>query len=101
MVREQVPADVDEVERRWSRAAAAVPPLLLSPAWWQRQMLDWATSDPEFRVKLLRFVDVLPTLRSAAAVADHVRQYFGGVRQPISLATGLGAQYPFRPVLSR
>ena len=100
MASEPVPADVDEVERRWSRAAAAAAPLLLTPAWWQQQMLDWATGDPEFRVKLLRFVDVLPTLRSTAAVADHVRQYFGGARQPLALATGLGAQYPFRPVLS-
>src|SRR5256885_16278256 len=64
--------------------------------------MTWASSDPEFRVKLLRFVDVLPTLRRPAAVADHVRQYF---RDEAPLAVRAGAAVAgsrtFRPVLSR
>lgn len=73
----------------------------LTPAWWQERLMAWASSDPEFRVRLLRFVDVLPSLRTASAVADHVRQYFGGdERAPVRVGTTLAAG-PFRPVLSR
>src|SRR4051812_10150233 len=76
--------------------------LVLTPEWWQERLLAWSTSDPDFRVTLLRFVDTLPALRTPAAVADHVRQYFrdsgpGFVR----LGSDLAAATPFRPVLSR
>ena len=62
--------DIGELGRRLLAAAQQREPITLSPQWWQGHLLSWATNDPEFRVKLLRFVDVLPTLRSAAAVAD-------------------------------
>src|SRR4051812_6464664 len=95
----------DEIEafgRQLIDAADEREPLVLTPAWWQERLLDWATSDPEFRVTLLRFVDTLPALRSASAVAEHVRLYFqhsgpGFVR----LGSELGVAAPFRPVLSR
>jgi RHH-type proline utilization regulon transcriptional repressor/proline dehydrogenase/delta 1-pyrroline-5-carboxylate dehydrogenase len=91
-----------EWEERLARSVDGHPPLTLTPAWWQERLLQWATNDPEFRVKLLRFVDVLPTLRSARAIADHVRQYFRGSSPGIvQTASGLAAQPVFRPVLSR
>lgn len=73
----------------------------LTPAWFQQQLLEWATSDPDFRVKLLRFVDVLPSLRSASSVADHVRQYFRDAPHLVGPASGIGSRSPFRPLLSR
>ena len=95
-------AAIRELEHRLSLAADGHPPLTLTPAWWQQRLLDWATSDPDFRVKLLRFVDVLPTLRSARAVADHVRQYFRtGGPSVVQTASGLASQPVFRPVLSQ
>ena len=64
--------------------------------------MEWATQDPEFRVKLLRFVDVLPALRSSDAVASHVRQYFReGAPAAVRLGSAIGRRGPFRPVLSR
>ena len=76
--------------------------IALSPAWWQERLMEWATGDPEFRVKLLRFVDVLPALRSSDAVASHVRQYFReGVPAAVRLGSAVGRRGPFRPVLSR
>ncbi|MDO8616797.1 MAG: proline dehydrogenase family protein [Dehalococcoidia bacterium] len=98
------------LEKRLSAAVDGHPPLTLTPAWWQQRLLDWATTDPDFRVKLLRFVDVLPTLRDARAIADHVRQYFRPEGRPpgrgagpglIETASGLAAQPVFRPVLSQ
>lgn len=94
--------DIRELEVRLARAVDGHPPLTLTPAWWQQRLLEWATADPGFRVKLLRFVDVLPTLRSAGAIADHVRQYFRGAGPPlVGTASGLAAQPVFRPVLSQ
>ena len=94
--------DIRALGRRLLEAADEREPLLLTPAWWQERLLDWATGDPEFRVTLLRFVDTLPALRSAAAVADHVRQYFQDAGPGIVRAgSELGNVAPFRPVLSR
>jgi RHH-type proline utilization regulon transcriptional repressor/proline dehydrogenase/delta 1-pyrroline-5-carboxylate dehydrogenase len=74
----------------------------LSPAWWQERLLEWATGDPEFRVKLLRFVDVLPSLRSAREIADHVRQYFRDDSPAVvRIGAEVGRSPPFRPVLSQ
>lgn len=74
----------------------------LTPAWWQERMLAWANADPDFRVKLLQFVDVLPALRSSRAVADHVRQYFEHAGPVVASAgAGLASRRMLRPVLSR
>jgi RHH-type transcriptional regulator, proline utilization regulon repressor / proline dehydrogenase / delta 1-pyrroline-5-carboxylate dehydrogenase len=95
-------ARIREWEERLARSVDGQQPLTLTPAWWQERLLDWATTDPDFRVKLLRFVDVLPTLRSAGSIADHVRQYFRGSSPGVvETASGLAAQPVFRPVLSR
>jgi RHH-type proline utilization regulon transcriptional repressor/proline dehydrogenase/delta 1-pyrroline-5-carboxylate dehydrogenase len=44
---------------------------------WATKMMNWSMSDPRFKVNLFRLVDVLPQLRSQAAVASHVREYLG------------------------
>jgi RHH-type proline utilization regulon transcriptional repressor/proline dehydrogenase/delta 1-pyrroline-5-carboxylate dehydrogenase len=42
---------------------------------WNARMMEWSMSRPEFKVNLFRLVDVLPTLKTPEAIADHVRQY--------------------------
>lgn len=101
-MRKDVAPNEREISERWRNAAEATAPLTFTPDWWHERMLTWATTDPDFRIKLLRFVDVLPSLHSAGAVADHVKQYFRGEdRTPIRVAAGIAAQSPFRPLLSR
>ena len=64
--------------------------------------MAWASSDPDFRTKLLRFVDVLPALRSSSAVGDHLRQYFRDDRRATVRAGATAAERRvFRPVVSR
>ena len=92
------------LERGGALLAAVEPERLiaLSPAWWQDRLMEWATQDPEFRVKLLRFVDVLPALRSTRAIADHVRQYFrDDAPAAVRLGSAIGRRGIFRPALSR
>lgn len=94
-----------DIQERGRRLLAAVEPhrlVQLTPDWWQERLFEWATRDPDFRVKLLRFVDVLPSLRSAQAVADHVRQYFrDGAPPPVAFGSRIASGRPFRPILSR
>lgn len=56
------------------------------------KLMDWAMADEAFRVALFRFVDVLPSLESAAAVMRHAQEYFGPVadRFPGLAKWGLG-----------
>jgi RHH-type transcriptional regulator, proline utilization regulon repressor / proline dehydrogenase / delta 1-pyrroline-5-carboxylate dehydrogenase len=94
--------EIQALARQLLAAAENREPVVFSPGWWQERLLDWAAGDPEFRVKLLRFVDVLPSLRSSGAVADHVRQYFRD-DSPALVHAGaqLAAPAVFRPVVSR
>ncbi|MFQ5381075.1 MAG: hypothetical protein ACE5EF_05575, partial [Dehalococcoidia bacterium] len=94
-----------EIQARGARLLAATEPsgpLIPSADWLQERLMSWASGDPDFRTRLLRFVDVLPTLRTSAAVADHVRQYFGGTPH-VSVRMGVGAagRRAFRPLLSQ
>jgi RHH-type transcriptional regulator, proline utilization regulon repressor / proline dehydrogenase / delta 1-pyrroline-5-carboxylate dehydrogenase len=93
---------IADFESELRAAVESHPPLALTPAWFQQRLLDWATGDPDFRVKLLQFVDVLPTLRNTKAVADHVRQYFRDTHRPlIGPASELASTSVFRPILSQ
>jgi len=97
----QLGTTVGELEQDLARSANGHPHLGLAPTWWQQRLLDWASRSPDFRVSLLRFVDVLPTLRSAEAVADHVRQYFRDSGPgPVHAASAAVSHAAFRPVLS-
>ena len=94
-----------EIQARGRRFLETVQPrrlIALSPDWWQERVMGWAMADPDFRVQLLRFVDVLPSLRTPAAVASHMRQYFGNDRHSVvRLGSALAGRPSLRPVVSR
>ena len=48
-----------------------------NPRFWNGKLMEWSMTRPEFKVNLVRLVDVLPTLTSPKSVAEHVRQYLG------------------------
>jgi RHH-type proline utilization regulon transcriptional repressor/proline dehydrogenase/delta 1-pyrroline-5-carboxylate dehydrogenase len=98
--------DIEAIIQERGRALlAAIEPeglVRLSPDWWQERVLGWATNDPDTRRRLLQFVDVLPALRTRAAVADHIRQYFRADRHRVArLGAAAAGERIFRPVLSR
>jgi len=51
-------------------------PSLFDRASWSGRLLDWAMRDEAFKVRLLRFVDVFPALRSTASLNRHLQEYF-------------------------
>ncbi|HEX5370258.1 MAG TPA: proline dehydrogenase family protein, partial [Dehalococcoidia bacterium] len=98
----EIEAEIQQLARQLLGEAQKREPVTLSPAWLQERLLAWATSDPEFRVKLLRFVDVLPSLRNGRAVAEHIRQYFRDDTPPvIHFGAELATPAVFRPVVSQ
>lgn len=63
----------------------------LDPKAYTGKLMEWAMKDPEFRVALFRFVDVLPGLKESSSVIDHAQAYFRPVanRVPGILQWGL------------
>lgn len=60
------------------------------PNRWTAQVLSWCLSDPAVKANVLRFIDVLPSLHSPRAIAQHVLEYFsaGDTRLPSALRVG-------------
>ncbi len=61
-------------EDLWNRLKGEVPGVFNS-GYWHGRILEWAMKDPEFKVDLFRFVDVLPMLGKTKQVAQHVQEY--------------------------
>jgi len=58
---------------------------------WAGEVLRWCMDDPEIKRRVLRFVDVLPSVRSARACARLVREYFPSASQRLPAPLRLGA----------
>jgi RHH-type proline utilization regulon transcriptional repressor/proline dehydrogenase/delta 1-pyrroline-5-carboxylate dehydrogenase len=43
--------------------------------WWDDRFMSWTLDNPQVRVQLFRFIDVLPVLQSAGAVRRHLAEY--------------------------
>jgi RHH-type proline utilization regulon transcriptional repressor/proline dehydrogenase/delta 1-pyrroline-5-carboxylate dehydrogenase len=49
---------------------------------WMGKFLEWAMKDEDFKVRLFRFVDVLPALKSDALVVAVMKEYFSSENTP-------------------
>jgi len=65
-------------------------PSTFNAKYWNGRLMQWAMDRPEFKVNLFRLVDVLPTLKSNAAIAEHVREYLADDLQNLHPALGWG-----------
>jgi RHH-type proline utilization regulon transcriptional repressor/proline dehydrogenase/delta 1-pyrroline-5-carboxylate dehydrogenase len=64
-----------------------VPPVFDRKTWTGR-IMAWAMQHEEFKVRLFRFVDVLPSLRSDEQVARLLQEYFSGETNVPKLVSG-------------
>ena len=48
------------------------------------KIMNWAMSQPNFKINLFRLVDVLPTLKTNAAIAKHISEYLSQSAAEIS-----------------
>ena len=61
------------------------------PNRWTQQVLSWCLADPSLKGTILRFIDVLPSLTTARAVAQHVCEYFPATNQRLPAPLRVGA----------
>lgn len=81
-----------EIGRRlFELAEQAGAPSLFSKRGVYGKLMQWTLSDQAFKTQLFRFVDVFPTLRTSAEVADHYQEYIQPHlhRAPLALRLGL------------
>lgn len=59
---------------------------------WSGKLMDWAMRDETFKLNMFRFVDVLPALRTADQIQEHIQEYLmgGKAELPAFLAMGIG-----------
>jgi RHH-type proline utilization regulon transcriptional repressor/proline dehydrogenase/delta 1-pyrroline-5-carboxylate dehydrogenase len=95
--------DVQKLARSLYSAAAKHKPSIFDPQDWLGKMIEWSLENESLRVALFRFVDVLPSLDSAAEVGRHLEEYFARVDHAfgrlVFLAQALRAGWLVAPVV--
>jgi RHH-type proline utilization regulon transcriptional repressor/proline dehydrogenase/delta 1-pyrroline-5-carboxylate dehydrogenase len=76
---ENLEKEVQQLARSLYGAAAQHKPSIFDPHDWLGKMIEWSLQDESLRVALFRFVDVLPSLDSAAEIGRHLEEYFSRV----------------------
>ncbi len=69
----------DEIRARGReifRLMEAEAPAIFDRKRWGGMLMNLAMSDPDLKVRLFRFVDVLPTLDTPEQLVAHIREYF-------------------------
>jgi RHH-type proline utilization regulon transcriptional repressor/proline dehydrogenase/delta 1-pyrroline-5-carboxylate dehydrogenase len=87
MNRKSLEAATRRIGEEIFQRAEAAGPSVFSIEFWQQQAMDWMTQDEDLKMRLFRFVEVLPSLRSGRAVARHLAEYLkprNGSRRPLS-----------------
>jgi RHH-type proline utilization regulon transcriptional repressor/proline dehydrogenase/delta 1-pyrroline-5-carboxylate dehydrogenase len=77
-----------EIGREIFHECNTARPSPLDAHWWDDRVMDWAMRDPVLEANLFHFVDVLPALSTADAVAGHIQAYFAAnAKLPWALRT--------------
>ena len=75
------PRDIETLTARYGRdifdRLPRTGPTLFTPSWFDERLMEWSMGDEAVKTQLFRFVDVLPLLRTPAAISRHLREYFG------------------------
>src|SRR5215470_11292572 len=95
-------SQVTELAQSLYRSAAQHKPSIFESQDWLGKMIEWSLQDESLRVALFRFVDVLPSLDSAAEIGRHLEEYFAKVDHAfgglVFLAQALHAGWLLAPV---
>ncbi len=85
-----VEARTQALGRQLFQAARRRAEHLSIPNRWTKELLSWCLDDPHLKAQVLRFLDVLPALRTPRDVTRHLHEYFptAGRRLPLALRVG-------------
>jgi len=93
---------VQQLARSLYRQAAQNRPSIFDTRDWLGKMIEWSLENESLRIALFRFVDVLPSLGSAADIGHHLEEYFAKVDHAfgglVFLAQALHAGWLLAPV---
>ena len=94
--------EIQQLARSLYHQAAEDKPSIFESQDWLGKMIEWSLEDESLRVALFRFVDVLPSLDSAAEIGRHLEEYFAKVDHAfgglVFLAQALRAGWLLAPV---
>jgi RHH-type transcriptional regulator, proline utilization regulon repressor / proline dehydrogenase / delta 1-pyrroline-5-carboxylate dehydrogenase len=100
--RDPTELQIQQLARSLYHQAAEHKPSIFDPQDWLGKMIEWSLDDESLRVALFRFVDVLPSLDSAADIGRHPAEYFAKVDHAfgglVFLAQALHAGWLLAPV---
>lgn len=67
--------DIRSIGSEIFRRAEAAAPSVFSMEFAQSRVLNWLTRDDDLKLRLFRFIEVMPDLRDSAAIAVHLDEY--------------------------
>ena len=67
---------IDRIGRQLAGHSAALTPAFFHRRWWSHTLLDWCMKDETFKVRLFRFIDLLPALKDDRQVTKLIEEYF-------------------------
>ena len=70
-----VDAEIIRLGDKLSERMKGQLPSIFDNGYWQGRLLDWAMKEPSFKLDLLRFVDVLPSLKTDKQLSTHINEY--------------------------
>ncbi len=68
-------AEIRHIGREIFKRAEAAAPSIFSMECWQQFAMNWLTADEDLKLRLFRFIEVLPSLRDGPAIARHLDEY--------------------------
>ncbi|WP_461209178.1 proline dehydrogenase family protein [Desulfocurvus sp. DL9XJH121] len=86
---QELDAEIVERGRAFFASISGEAPSIFNKGWWTGKVMDWSMKNEDFKVKLFRFVDVLPTLTTTESLTRHIEEYFasdGGELPPVMKA---------------
>ncbi|GAB7080730.1 proline dehydrogenase family protein [Megalodesulfovibrio paquesii] len=51
-------------------------PSIFDKGWWTGKIMDWSMKNEDFKVKMFRFVDVIPAIHDTDSLVRHIKEYF-------------------------
>jgi RHH-type transcriptional regulator, proline utilization regulon repressor / proline dehydrogenase / delta 1-pyrroline-5-carboxylate dehydrogenase len=75
-------------------------PMPFGAAWLDDRLMEWTMADEAVKLQLFRFIDVLPQLRDAQAIARHLREYFDEAGAALPAWARLGLRWLARDGLA-